>query len=498
MATPAISINRILTRILFPRDDRTILVQQIVLVGVVVAAIGILGPVIALALAALAVGGVALLAMPSRYVIALFVLFMAFTHQFRSFFTIAAAGIEWHPRELLFAVVLAHFTIRLAIGRVHFVADPINLFVGCIAAFFALTAFWGIVQQRNFHLIVSEIRSPVFLASFCVFVGLGAKQDLRWYARLLVGATIVTATVSIAFFAYTFLSGHVVSTQNVLGEFVQRRIAGKLVQSVRPAGHMYYEVCLVVLTSLAFGPVLTRRRRFVYFGFIGILSVAIAITMMRTAYVSVLVSLALLAFLALPSNRARFTIAWLGTVVAVIILGMFSTVLHETLMSAFPRVGVSLQNRLVEISGAYRAFARHPVIGTGMGSTFEALGLATKTSQIAYAQSSFQTIHNVWMYYLFKGGLLGTGIILLGYGGLFMETCRRIALLTDPVQRYFMRGLAAALGAQMVASLAMPRLLYAKGYVFLAMVAAYAVLVTPRQASRADADAVPAPSDGAR
>jgi len=480
VAALSVSIDKAIRWLLFPEDRRTILIQQLALAGLVAVAVLVLGPLTALSLAALAVAGAIVLMSPSKPVLATFVLFIAFTHQFRSFFTIHIAGVELHPREVLLAALLAHAVAKSWMGRCRYRHDPIDYFVVAVGIFFVFTAANGVSHHRDWHLIVSEIRSPVFLLSYFVFIVLADAKDLPFYVRTVGALTLVLALVSITYFVFALATGNVVSTQNVLGEFVQRQIQGVLVPSVRPAGHMYYEVSLVVFTSLAFCPALAMKRRMLFLGLAAVLGLAVAITMMRTAYVSVAVSLVILGFLALPSHRTRFTVAWLGAVVVAVVVALFSTVLHDAFLSAFPRIGVSIQARLVEISGAFQEFLKNPLVGAGLGSTFEALGLATKTSQIAYAQSSFQTIHNVWMYFPFKGGLIGGLIISIGYGGLFFEMCRRSRAYSGPVQRCFMRGLAAALGAQLVASAGMPRLLYPKGYVFIAMVAAYAVLTAPR------------------
>jgi hypothetical protein len=480
VALPTVTFDTLIQWLLFPANQRTVLIQQVVIAGLVVAAICVLGPLTALGLAALTVAGLLVMVLPSTPVVITFVLLIAFTHQFRSFFTIQLAGIELHPREFLLAGLLAHTVAKFWLGRIRLCPDPIDALIACVGAFFAFAAFSGFVQQRDWHLIVAEIRSPVFLLSYFVFVALAGARNLHFYVRTLTMLTLLLALVSIVYFAYAVGSGQIVSTQNVLGEFVQRRVQGVLVPSVRPAGHMYYEVCLVVFLSLVFCSATTVKRRLLYLGCVALLSIAVVLTMMRTAYVSVAVSLIILAFLSLPGNRVRFAVAWSGMVAVAVGVGLFSTVLSDSFLMASSGLEVSIQARVIEISGAFQEFLRNPLFGTGLGSTFEALGLATRSSQIAYTQTTFQTIHNVWMYYLFKGGLVGGAIILLGLGGLFVETCRRVGRCPDPVQRCFMRGLAAALGAQLLASAGMPRLLYPKGYVFIAMVAAYVVLATPR------------------
>ena len=464
--------------ILFPKGKRTILLQQAVLAGLVVAAVCVMGPWNAL-IGAATLGMVAVLFVaPTRLVLLVYVAFMGFTHQFRSFFTLNAAGIEWHPRELLLFALLAHGAVRLLQGRGRPVYDPIHLFISVMGLYFVQIAIVGLLREYNLHLVIAEVRPPLTLASYGVLVLLATKADLPIYTRAFLAMTTAVACAAIGYFLYTFVTGHVINTQGVWGEYVPRVIGSRLIQSVRPPGHMYYEVCLVVLASFAMSPLLSSRARIVFLSGMALLAVAIAITFMRTAYVSAAVSLAILAVLALPSWQTRAAIAGL-TVFAVagaalLLAGPVGGMVAESI----PTLGTSIRGRVVEIEGAYRVFRQHPGFGAGMGSTFEAIGLVSKTSQLAYVQISYQTVHNTWMYYLFKGGILGGLLIGTGLFGVFVEMCRRMSKLEDWRDRFLLRGLAAAYGGQMVACLAMPRLLYPQGYAFVAMSAAFVVLLT--------------------
>ncbi|MCL4691691.1 MAG: O-antigen ligase family protein [Candidatus Hydrogenedentes bacterium] len=478
MAARSNLLQQTLRTVLFPATERDLLGQQIILVSLVVVAVCALGPVPALILAAALVLGTAFVFAPSRWVILIFILFMGFTHQMRSFATVHAGGVEWHPRELLLFGLLAHGTVKLLQGRARPIADPIHFFVLMLGFYFVQVTVVGILHQYDLHLIIAEMRNPCALASYVVLVFLAREADLSLYVRAFFVVTMTVATIAIAYFLYTFVTGHVINVQNVWGEYVPRQLAGRLVQSVRPSGHVYYEVTLTVLASFAIGQGVSMRRRAYLMACIALFAFAIAITFMRTAYVSAFVSLAILAWLALPGWQTRAAVAGLGVFALVAALVLVAGPAGDLLADAVPALGTSIRARFVEMEGAYRAFQRHPGIGAGMGSTFEALGLASKTSQIAYAQTEYQTVHNTWMYYLFKGGVFGAMLVLLGFGGIFVEMCRRLTALADWRQRCLMRGIAAAYCGQMIACLAMPRLLYAQGYVFVAMTAAFTVLIT--------------------
>jgi O-antigen ligase len=184
------------------------------------------------------------------------------------------------------------------------------------------------------------------------------------------------------------------------------------------------------------------------------------------------VSLLALGLLFLP--RELQALAWFfGLVILGAIFVAVGLEVHTVLLDLVPEdLGISLMGRFVEIEGAWEAFLREPLLGAGMGSTFEGMGYVAKTTQYSFAQVEYQTVHNVWIYYLFKGGLVGMALILLGLGGIVWRGYWIADRITAARERFLMRGLLAAFIGQLVASLAMPRLTYPIGGVFLAMMAA--------------------------
>ncbi len=266
------------------------------------------------------------------------------------------------------------------------------------------------------------------------------------------------------------------SVQNSLGEYVQRLVGPFLLQSVRPNGHMYFEVSVIVLVSYWLSPAATWRKRLLILPLLGIRLFAIAITMMRTAYISLFVSMAVLVVLFLP-RELQIIAAFLTLIAVAVGIAAMSVGLHEVVTQAIPGLEISIRARVVEIKGAMRLFLRSPLMGAGMGSSFTGISYVAKTTQFSYTQVAYQTVHNVWMYYLFKGGLVGMVLVALGLGGIIGRGYLITQRIPDLRDRYLMRGLLAALIGQLIASLAMPRLTYPKGAVFLAMAAAAFVVM---------------------
>ena len=409
---------------------------------------------------------------PSRIALTVFIGFMAFTHQFRSFAVLPAGGVEWHPRELLLFVLCAHLFAQVVLAKADLRPDITHYFFFLYVVFFVHIATRGFLRHPNLQDVIAECRYPLFLASYFVFAAcLHSARDVRYFMKLILWLSLGVALAGIGYFLYCLVTGNVVSVQNALGEYVQRLIGPFLLQSVRPNGHMYFEVSVVVLAAYWLCPATSWGRRVLMLPLFAIFLFAIAITMMRTAYVSLFVSMAVLFVLFLP-KELQIIAAFLTLIAIAVGLAAMAVGLHEVVTQAIPGLEISIKGRVVEIQGAVRLFLRSPIMGAGMGSSFTGLGYVAKTTQVSYTQISYQTVHNVWVYYLFKGGLAGLVLVGLGLGGIAGRgylIAERIPSLAD---KFLMRGLLAAFIGQLIASLAMPRLTYPKGAVFLAMVAA--------------------------
>ncbi|MGC9054367.1 MAG: hypothetical protein ACP5KS_10830, partial [Candidatus Hydrogenedens sp.] len=119
--------------------------------------------------------------------------------------------------------------------------------------------------------------------------------------------------------------------------------------------------------------------------------------------------------------------------------------------------------------GALENFKKSPLLGTGMGSQFEGMGLASNFWQDLYALSTYQTLHNLWVYWLFKGGIIGFCIMLFALVGIMLRSGYLVNVEYQGEDKGFWIGYWCALVSQIVVmSLAFPRLSYPIGQVYLA------------------------------
>jgi O-antigen ligase len=411
-----------------------------------------------------------LLVARSSLVITFFITYMLFSHQYYSAATISLGGIDWHPREFLLFLLLAHAALKITLGRTEIHWGMLHRGMGAMAVFFTLVLVIGVFRGNQMSAIIAESRFPIFiLAYFATIALVQTRKQVFDSFHIVLLATVAVACMSIAYFVYANLSGKLVQlNQTPLGEFMIYPFRGALIQMVRPNGHVLFEVMLVTLVSVLIST-RTRWRRFFLLCLGAVFAFAITITFMRTAYISVIVSFFFLSLTFIPRKNLMpllgsfLVLALLGTIALVAVQGLapFSFSGNE--------VEASLRARFIEIAGALDVFVRYPILGIGMGGGFEALNMAQSGDQLAAAMREYTTVHNVWVYYLYKGGMVGIGIITFAYFSIVGTGYAALKELDNPYERAVLRGLVASFLAQLVAGLAMPRLIYPQGYVLVGL-----------------------------
>ncbi|MCP4642288.1 MAG: O-antigen ligase family protein [bacterium] len=467
-----------------PPSARALWVQQMAAVCLIAAAVCVLGPLKAVAgVGALAVAMTLILG-PSWFMLSVYLLFIICTHQYIFPFVIPFAGVEWQVRELILFVLLAHWTVAFLKGNVRVTFDMIHFAVGVVLLFFVVTALTGALRGNPMGYVIAESRNPLSLLSYVAFVALVPdRPTLHRYLKFILAITLITAAAATVFSLVATLSGSMLHlNQTAFGEITNKAFGPMRIQMFRPNGHELFEIAFVVLVSLFFSRATRGRQRFGILVMLLILSAGLMVGVMRTAYVVVLVSLLFLALFSLPSRLGQWMLAITGLSVALAILALFGSPLHVFVSRQLPGLDLSLQARMVEMSGAWRLFAEHPMLGAGFGSQFEALGLIQTGAMKASGVREYLTIHNTWMYWLFKGGVIGMAPLAAGLLAILAKGYYLIPRMRNSYNRALMRGLTAAFAGQLVGALAMPRFTYAKGFVLIALFAA-AFYALPRKGS---------------
>jgi O-antigen ligase len=413
---------------------------------------------------------------PTRIVLTLVILLDILDHQFSSPLILSITEVEWHPRELLLILLFLNAAVKFAQLRLWLRWTPLHVAMLLYTAVFAYAAWRGLWLGNDPRAILAECRAPLFLAAFWVFAGaVKTPRDLFYYGYLALCVLAVLAVVTIGAFTYFAVTGPIANTQNALGEFVPRLVAGIPLQSIRPSGHAWFEAAFVVSVGMLLCPREPWYRKAVCAGLVVLFAAAIGAGMMRTAFVSVVVSLGVMLWLNLPGVGKGLTLS--------LILFFVGSVAFMALLNSDSVYGLpnfqdrSLNARAVETAGALEAIGQQPLFGSGFGSSFEALGLAQRDSASSAVPAAYHSLHNVWLYLLWKAGLAGLALALLALAGMLIYSQHVVSRLPSMSQRCLGRALQAVLIGQLVASAAMPRLTYANGALFLGFWAMAMVLL---------------------
>ncbi len=463
-------INSVLRANLYP-SDRLALCQQITLLALAILMLIVAGWKIALTIGLVILLLILLMIGNSTVVASVFALYLLFSHQYYSPFIIALGGVECHPRELILMLFIVHGLWRFPIDTPVLRASVLHVGIALLMTFFLCAALVGEFRGGDLKAMVAELRSPMFLAAYpFMLVCLNTVRSVTQTLRLIGVFAVLVAVASISFFLYATISGNTIQlNQTPLGEIMRYPFGDRIVQMVRPNGHAIFEMAITICMSVIISRNVRLRTRFLASGLLIIFVAALIITFMRTAYVATLVSLALLILLALPAKLRGLLVLLLSVIVLVLILHAFSARIYPE-VDMTTNFGTSIRGRFVEIEGALREFRQYPLFGSGLGGSYETLSLAQPGEQLAAITVKRSATHNAWVYFMYKGGAIGLGSVLLAYGVMIAGMCSIWSGMRVGCESALLRGMLAAFIGQLVASLAMPRLLYAQGYVLVALV----------------------------
>ncbi len=409
------------------------------------------------------------LLLPLHYSATIFIIFMMLNHYYISVRIFPIAGMEIHPREIMMFMFLGNFFMNLILERICWRWSILLYFIVLYILFFVYIATIGFLSGYHWQRVVAETRFPFFFTSALIFPhAWKSLASLKKTINIIFILTVLIAIATYFLFIYVFLTGNVMRFQNYLGEFVPAQIGPFRLQEVRFNGHMFFEIFFIIFLSQFFYHKKYKEKIKDLFWLLFFIP-PLFILMMKTALVSVFFGCVLVVIIYLPS-RLRPLAFVLFTLCAA--LSFFSLVLlfHLDILSwTNSSLGISLQARLVEITGALESFMKSPILGTGMGSQFEGIGLASNFWQDLYALATYQTLHNLWVYWLFKGGIIGFCIIAIALTGILLTSGYLVIVRFSGQNKGFWIGYWCALVSQVVVmSLAFPRLSYPIGQVYLA------------------------------
>jgi O-antigen ligase len=230
---------------------------------------------------------------------------------------------------------------------------------------------------------------------------------------------------------------------------------------------MFFEIWFIIFLSLFFYYKDYRKKILALFMALFFIP-PLLILMMKAAIITVFFGSLLVVILYLPSRLRPLAIVFF-VLCAVATLFTLILLFHTGVLSwTNSQLGISTRARLVEISGALDCFVKSPIWGLGMGSQFEGLGLASNFWKDLYAMATYQTLHNLWIYWLFKGGIVGFSIIAISLLGVLAVSGYLVNIRYDGPDKGYWVGYWCALVSQMlVMAFIFPHLSYPIGQVYL-------------------------------
>ncbi|MGC8845667.1 MAG: O-antigen ligase family protein [Candidatus Hydrogenedens sp.] len=407
--------------------------------------------------------------LPLNYSATIFLVFMMLNHYYISIRIFPVAGMELHPREIMMFMFLGNFFVNLVLERVYWRWSIFLYFALLYLMFFVYIATIGFVSGHNWQRVIAETRFPFFFLSAIIFPhAWKSLTSLKKTINIIFILTVLLGIATCVIFIYVFFTGKVLRFQNYLGEFVPAKIGPFRLQEVRLNGHMFFEIFFIIFLSQFFYQK-EYKEKLKALILVAFFTLPLFILMMKTALVSVFFGSVLVLIIYLPSRLRPLAFVMFMLCLTVIFFTLVLLFHLDILSWTNSDLGISLQARLVEVTGALENFKKSPLLGTGMGSQFEGMGLASNFWQDLYALSTYQTLHNLWVYWLFKGGIIGFCIMLFALVGIMLRSGYLVNVEYQGEDKGFWIGYWCALVSQIVVmSLAFPRLSYPIGQVYLA------------------------------
>lgn len=418
------------------------------------------------------------LLLPLNYSATIFLVFMMLNHYYISIKVFPLAWMEIHPREIMMFMFLGNFFVNLILERIYWRWSVLLYFVLLYLLFFVYIATIGFISGNHWQRVIAETRFPFFFLSALIFPhAWKSLASLKKTVNIIFILTVILGIATCAIFIYVFLTGKILRFQNYLGEFVPAKIGPLRLQEVRLNGHMFFEIFFIIFLSQFFYHK-KYKEKLKALMFLVFFVPPLFILMMKTALVSVFFGSVLVVILYLPSRLRPFMFIMFTLFLAVVFFTLVLLFHLDILSWTNSDLGISIQARLVEVTGALENFKKSPLLGTGMGSQFEGMGLASNFWQDLYALSTYQTLHNLWVYWLFKGGIIGFCIIIFALAGIIFFSGYLVNIRYQRDDKGFWIGYWCALVAQVVVmSLAFPRLSYPIGQVYLAFSVAIFIIL---------------------
>jgi O-antigen ligase len=308
---------------------------------------------------------------------------------------------------------------------------PFCLFIFWSAGIGLFGVISGIVEIEYWYRELL-LFAPLFLLP--IYYSEMVEADL--HAEQILKLCVVTLSVII------FIIEIIEIKQNLSQSFFIFQVATRRVDQVSGALMMFIFLSLAMIT--------TSKRRFLLLGvfFIGVASLILSFS--RTAWVAAIM---LLPFVVLVGNRKERKSGYVFSIMFLIISGLFLFygyyniravhlgvlfIVSKISTAGHMQTDLSMYNRFVEWRQILRAIGDSPIIGYGLGATFN------DYSWLGGVNVRAGFTHNTYLGVLLKSGIVGMILLYTTYIGYMVKGFfyMRNKLLTEKEQAYMRAGVA--------------------------------------------------------
>jgi|Deesub1362B_J571_1020462.scaffolds.fasta_scaffold01694_2 O-antigen ligase len=181
----------------------------------------------------------------------------------------------------------------------------------------------------------------------------------------------------------------------------------------------------------------------------------------------------LILFITLPLKRKLFALGFLMTFLLIFLLAFriffgakfekfYDAVSSRLLSIENVKMDISIRNRVEETRAVWKEIRKNPVIGYGLGKTYVFIPLIPRELPTWY-------VHNAYLYFWFKTGLIGLVLLLLFYGAAIQNVICNFRSSIGRPEAAFPAGALAVLCSFLVVSITSPQFIQKDSLLIMAL-----------------------------
>ena len=353
-------------------------------------------------------------------------------------------GGSFHATDIILLFLLFMIPFKMMTDRnFHYRRTPLDvpLFLFGLAFFISIGISF-FVRNVDFHLITLSVR--LFMNYFLYFVLTNLIREKKQIRLLLYGMLAVSLVISLAIILQAIL-GKSHAFLPTMGAGTYREIPGAL--RIGAPGHpVLFVMFIMTICALSQLNVPVLKSRYYYLLFI--FGIALLLTFTRNYWVSIAISVILLALLVSKQQKKKMIVLFLGTAIVFgLIFPFLIDILPRSYVNALSmRFGSlltpsrtlssgSLEGRRIENYYAWKSIRKNPVFGIGLYQVYRPRLSWMDIFKPGEEWPSTSYIHNGYLWILLDLGLFGFIPFIWFYVRFLMRGFSNWRKIKDPLEK---------------------------------------------------------------